>query len=61
MEVHGIIYVFDSLIESGIITCEVAIEKLKQLYRSNPRLPQEELDKRLKLWEVSSEDEGGGL
>ena len=61
VEVHGIIYVFDSLIESGIITCEVAIEKLKQLYRSNPRLPQEELDKRLKLWEVSSEDEGGGL
>lgn len=59
VEVHGIIYVFDSLVEFGIITCEVAIEKLKQLYSSNSRLPQDELDKRLKLWEASKEEEGG--
>ena len=55
VEVHGMLYVFDSLVESGVITCKVAIEKLKLLYKTNIRLPKDELDKRLKLWEAKIE------
>lgn len=50
VEVHGMLYVFDSLVESGVITHKVAIEKLKLLYKTNIRLPKDELEKRLKLW-----------
>lgn len=50
VEVHGIIYVFDSLVECGVITHQKAIEKIELLYKTNPRLPKEEKDKRLSLW-----------
>ena len=55
VEVHGMLYIFDSLVESGVITHKVAIEKLKLLYKTNTRLPKDELDKRLKLWEGNDE------
>lgn len=50
VEVHGTIYILDSLVTCGILPYEAAIEKLVLLYKSNPRLPQEEKEKRLKLW-----------
>lgn len=52
VEVHGIIYVFDSLVERGIISCQVAIDKLQKLYTLNPRLPKEEIDKRINKWKA---------
>lgn len=55
VEVHGVIYVFDSLVELEIISCQVAVEKLQQLYRINPRLPKEEIDKRINLWKADIE------
>jgi rRNA-processing protein FCF1 len=58
VEVHGMLYVFDCLVESGGITHKVAIEKLKLLYKTNIRLPKEELDKRLKIWEARIKDGG---
>lgn len=52
VEVHGVIYVFDSLVGLGIISPQVAVGKLQQLYSINPRLPKEEIDKRINLWKV---------
>ena len=52
VEVHGVIYVFDALVESNMISRQVAVEKLQQLFVINPRLPKEEIDKRINLWKV---------
>jgi rRNA-processing protein FCF1 len=52
VEVHGVIYVFDTLLELDIISRQVAIEKLQQLYSINPRLPKEEIDKRMNKWKA---------
>ena len=52
VEVHGIIYVFDTLVELNIISRQVAVEKLLQLYVINPRLPKEEIEKRINLWKA---------
>ena len=57
VEVHGIIYVFDSLVASNIITKNDAAAKLRQLYSINPRLPKDAIDERLKLWETDNEKE----
>lgn len=50
VEVHGIIFVFDCLVEFNIISRQVAVKKLQQLYSMNPRLPKEEIEKRINLW-----------
>ena len=50
-EVHGIIYVFDSLKETGILSATEAAAKIRQLYSINPRLPKEAIERRLRLWE----------
>ena len=55
VEVHGIIHVFDRLVASGIVAPQIAAEKLKQLYSLNPRLPKEEIDKRVEEWGKESE------
>ena len=51
VEVHGIIYVFDCLVASDVITKTDAAAKLRQLYSINPRLPKDAIDERLKLWD----------
>ncbi len=61
VEVHGIIYVFDALVESKIIPVSMAHERLELLKEHNPRLPQNEIDKRLKLWKDKQNEEGGRL
>jgi hypothetical protein len=35
-----------------MISRQVAVEKLQQLYTINPRLPKEEIDKRINLWKA---------
>ena len=55
VEVHGVIYVFDCLVEFDVISRQIAIEKLQQLYSINPRLPKEEVEKRINLWKVEIE------
>ena len=52
VEVHGVICVFDTLVEFNMISRQVAVEKLQQLFVINPRLPKEEIDKRINLWKV---------
>lgn len=50
VDVHGIIYVIDKLVDKQLISKKTAADKLMQLKMSNPRLPQSEIDKRIKLW-----------
>ena len=52
VEVHGVIYVFDTLVEFEIISRQLTVEKLQQLYVINPRLPKEEIEKRINLWKA---------
>ena len=52
VEVHGVIYIFDTLVEFDMISRQVAVEKLEQLYVINPRLPKEEIDKRINKWKA---------
>lgn len=52
VEVHGVIYVFDTLVECNRISRQIAVEKLQLLYVINPRLPKEEIDKRINLWKA---------
>ncbi|OQX20056.1 MAG: hypothetical protein BWK76_02550 [Desulfobulbaceae bacterium A2] len=49
--VHGILWVFDMLVEQNIIQRDTAIAALSRLMEVNPRLPEKECLKRLKLWE----------
>ena len=55
VEYHGMLWVFDKLIEEGIINNENAIEKIKKLlatnmiYQNNTELITE-IDKRIKRW-----------
>lgn len=51
VDVRGILYVLDKLVETGIIDAKVASVKINNLYMSNSRLPKEEKQKRLDLWE----------
>lgn len=61
VEVRGIIYVFDELVESCIISPQIASEKLVMLRDINPRLPKDEIEKRLKHWGGEHEEKGGCL
>ncbi len=48
--VHGILWVFDELVDQRIITRIQAHDKLTRLLSINPRLPGVECKKRLKKW-----------
>jgi hypothetical protein len=53
IEVHGHLWVFDNLVNNGILTGITAIEKLEELCNVvNPKLglPKNECKKRVKLW-----------
>ena len=52
VEVHGVIYVFDCLVEYDVISRQIAVEKLQQLFSINPRLPKEEIEKRINKWKA---------
>lgn len=61
VDVHGIIYIIDKLVEEGILAKRLAISKLRQLGRLNSRLPKDKIDKRIKQWEKEIKEEGGSL
>ena len=50
IEVRGIIYIFDELLEQDLIDINIAIEKIEQLYHLNNRLPKKEIAKRIENW-----------
>lgn len=50
IEVHGILYLFDKMLEHEIMDNETAIYKLQSLFSINSRLPKEEIVKRITLW-----------
>lgn len=53
VEVHGVLYIFDQLLISNLISFELAIEKLNQLYSLNKRLPLTAKKQRLDSWAQS--------
>lgn len=52
IEVRGIIFVFDELLEQGLISFPIAIEKIENLLMSNYRLPKREIEKRIENWKL---------
>lgn len=50
VEVKGILYIFDILLLSELISFEMAIYKIEQLYQKNQRLPQKAKTERLECW-----------
>lgn len=50
IEVHGILWLLEELIENNIISYETAHERLHRLMSINFRLPKEECTRRLTLW-----------
>lgn len=50
IEVRGVIFVFDELVKLNLLDFPIAIEKIKQLYQLNNRLPKKEIDKRIENW-----------
>ncbi|MBN2857448.1 MAG: hypothetical protein JXN63_03515 [Candidatus Delongbacteria bacterium] len=50
LEVRGILFIFDQLVEKNVITEETAYKKLKELYAFNSRLPVSEVEVRLVKW-----------
>ena len=52
IEVHGILFLFDELVSHSILPPKLASEILKNLKGINTRLPMEEVDSRIKQWEL---------
>lgn len=52
IEVRGILFLFDQLLLNKLVTPTEAIEKLSHLLKTNKRLPQKEIEKRLKEWSL---------
>ncbi|MBO5728568.1 MAG: hypothetical protein J6R43_01875 [Paludibacteraceae bacterium] len=50
VEVSGIIFIFDKLIEYGILTKGEAATKLEELKKTNKRLPMKIIDERINEW-----------
>ena len=59
VEVQGIIYVIDQLIKESVLSKQMAITKVKLLGKFNPRLPKDEIEKRIKQWVKEIKEEGG--
>ncbi|WP_052594754.1 hypothetical protein [Aureispira sp. CCB-QB1] len=51
IEVRGIIYIFDKLVEKELLSFTDAAEKMDLLFQLNNRLPKKEIDKRIKAWQ----------
>lgn len=51
IEVKGILYIFDQLLFSSLISFEIAIEKINQLYLINNRLPIKAKEERITHWQ----------
>lgn len=51
IEVHGMFWLFDIFLEKNLITKKHACQQLRSLMSYNKRLPLDECEKRLALWE----------
>lgn len=51
VEVRGIIFIFDEIVEQNLLIPEEAALKLTQLKQLNARLPKKEIDRRILNWE----------
>jgi hypothetical protein len=51
LEVEGMVWFFDLLIEKQFIIHAFAVQKMEQLLKINRRIPREECEKRIKEWE----------
>ena len=54
ISVHGILFVFDELVRHAMLPPGLAADMLKALKKINARLPLDEVDSRLKKWEVTN-------
>lgn len=54
VKVSGILYVFDQIVEHGLIPPLEAAQKLKALFNINPRLPKREIEIRIEKWKPHS-------
>ena len=50
IEAHGIIWLFDLLLVEGVIDFKTAASAMRKLLKTNPRLPVDECEKRLRKW-----------
>lgn len=50
LEVHGILFVFDALVEHGMLPNLLAATLLEQLYSFNKHLPVAEIEERINKW-----------
>jgi len=50
LEVHGLIWIFDQLVELELVSKKAAIEKLNRLISYNDRLPMDEIVRRIRKW-----------
>ncbi len=50
VSVRGVLFIFDELVDKGIIVADIAAQKLRDLSNVNLRLPNSEIEKRLKKW-----------
>ena len=51
--VSGILYVFDLLVEHGLISPPEAAQKLEDLFKINTRLPRQEIETRIEKWKTT--------
>ena len=57
VDVHGIIYVIDKLVDMLLISKDVAADKLEKLLLLNQRLPMSEIERRVKLWRGNKKED----
>ena len=50
VEVRGVLFIFDELINQNLLSYNDAVDKMKQLKLLNNRLPKNEIDKRIESW-----------
>ena len=50
VEAHGILWLLDLMVEDTILDLSMASSCLERLLRTNPRLPIDECQRRLKVW-----------
>ncbi len=53
VSVRGVLFIFDELVNKGVIAAEIAAQKLRELTNVNVRLPKSEIEKRIKKWSNS--------
>jgi len=50
LDVHGTVWAFDELVGRGLLSGELAADKLERLLGTNTRLPREDCERRINRW-----------